>query len=97
MAQVHPSRANLVPQARIPSYRDYEGSGDAPGVVRLRDTVQEAENAADGVPVLRTAITASLIVMKEDGRTCTLVEGGHCLPIWAAAGVAQWIWKSACF
>ena len=25
MAQVHPSRANLVPQARMPSYHDYEG------------------------------------------------------------------------
>lgn len=25
MAQVHPSRANLVPQARISSYREYDG------------------------------------------------------------------------
>ena len=58
-----------------------KGGGDAPGVVRLRDAVQEVENAADGVPVLRTAITATLDVMKEDGRICTLVEGGHCLPI----------------
>jgi len=71
--------------------------GDALGVVRLKDAVQEATNAADGVPVLRMAITASLIVMKEDERTCTLVGGGHCLPIWAAAGVTQWIWKSGCF
>lgn len=64
-----------------------KGGGDAPGVVRLRDAVREAENAADGVPVLRMAITVILIVMKEDGRICTLVEGGHCLPIWAAVGV----------
>ncbi len=74
-----------------------KGGGDALGVVRLRDAVREVENAADGVPVLRTAITASLIVMKEDGRICMLVEGGHFLPISAAAGVTQWIWKSACF
>lgn len=74
-----------------------KGGGGALGVVRLRDAVQEVENAADGVPVLRMANTASLIVMKEDGRICTPVEGGHCLPIWAAAGVTQWIWKSAYF
>jgi len=74
-----------------------KGSGDSPGVVRLRDAVREVENVVDGVPVLRTAIMASLIVMEEDERTCTLVEGGNCLPTWAAVGVAQWIWRSAFF
>lgn len=74
-----------------------KGGGDAPGVVRLRDAVREVESAAEGVLVLRTAITAIPIVMKESGRICTLVEGGHCLPISAAAGVTQRIWKSACF